>query len=70
METFLVLVGLHKVRDDIPQLVGTVPLWTGTGVHASCFVLSSSIAALFRFLRISRAIPMYSMWRLGHPRIP
>ena len=34
MEMFLLLVGLHKVRDGMPQLVGTVPLRIGTGVDA------------------------------------
>ena len=34
MEMFLVLVDLHKVRDCMPQVAGTVPLRTGNEVHA------------------------------------
>ena len=33
MEMLLEIVGLHKVRDGIPQLVGTLPSFGGTGVH-------------------------------------
>ena len=54
METFLVLVGLDKVRDGMPQLAGTVLLLTGTGVHAFvfCIYLCSSSEALVCFLLV------------------
>ena len=37
MEMLLEIVGLHKVRDDMPQLVGTVPLRIGTRMYAFLF---------------------------------
>ena len=54
MQMILVLVGLHKVRDDRPQLAGTAPLRPGTEVHNIVF-LWSSIQALFAFVCFSRA---------------
>ena len=56
MEMFLVFVVLHKVKDDVPQLAGTVPLRTGTGIDAFLFwicVLPSR--CFFDFFWLSRA---------------
>ena len=50
MELFLVLVGLHKKKDGIRQLVGTVPLRAGTAVHAlfcCCVIQSNRFFAFF-----------------------
>ena len=48
MELFLVLVGLHKKKDGIRQLVGTVPLRAGTAVNAlfCCCVIPVSYTDL------------------------
>ena len=68
MEMFLVFVVLHKVKDDVPQLAGTVPLRTGTGIDAFLFwicVLPSR--CFFDFFWLSRAsynsILMYSKFQ-------
>ena len=39
MEIFLVLVGVHKVREIVPQRADTVPLRTGVGVHSFLFCI-------------------------------
>ena len=47
MEMLLEIVGLHKVRDDMPQLVGTVPLRIGTRMYA--FLFRSCVFPSMRF---------------------
>lgn len=55
MEIFVVLMGLYKVTDVMPQLTGTVTLRTGTGVHAFlCWVYVLASRRFFALFRLSR----------------
>ena len=53
---FLVFAVLHKVKDDVPQLTDTVPVRTGTGMHAFLsWICVLPSRRFFGFFWLSRA---------------
>ena len=60
---FLVLVSSRKVRFGMPQLAGTVPLRTGTGVHAFLMCICVSLSRRFSASFFYRGLLLYSRFQ-------